>query len=258
MQSSQENHGDRPGTPPRPPYSPVTPVFAHAAPVPDYSPETTGEAPDYMIPSALSPSPTTQVPPYSAQHNIPPPNPPPTFAPQPPPVPISESENPDAIALRSAISVLQIQKQQSLRDIQTLEKMKSAAVADPEGFARELAAGNLSSKEAEDFVNLSGEDEDTEQNGAEGERNEFGRIPNPQNVVRMPPVNWAKYQIVGEPLDKIHEEERSRPSLGEPRREDHTQRPPEHVIASPYRPLVDRLDSPRFKDTRAESKSKGT
>ena len=173
-------------------------------------------------------------------------------------MPISESQNPDAIALRSALSILQIQKQQSLRDIQTLEKMKNAAVADPEGFARELVAGNLSAKETEDFVNLSADNEDTEKNGTEGKGNEFGQIPTPQNVVRMPPVNWAKYQIVGEPLDKMHEEERSRPSLGEPRREDHSQRPPEHMIASPYRPLVDRLDSPvRLKDSSADSKSKG-
>lgn len=221
-----------------------------------------------MIPPASSPSPTTQAPPYTAQTNFPPPNPP-SFAPEPPPVPISESENPDAIALRSAISVLQLQKQQSLRDIQTLDKLKSAAADDPEGFARELAAGNLSSSGNRDYVNLSAEDEEVEQNGSESTDNRFGRIPGPQNVVRMPPVNWAKYQIVGEPLDKMHEEERRRPSLGEPRREhpthegltreEPTQRQPEHTLASPYRPLIDRLDSTaKMKDSSANGKHEGT
>lgn len=184
-------------------------------------------------------------------------------------MPISESQNPDAIALRSAISILQLQKQQSLRDIQSLERMKSAAAADPEGFARELEAGNLSSKEKGDFINISAEDEGAEQNGSGSVDNRFGRIPSPQNVVRMPPVNWAKYQVVGEPLDKMHEEERRRPSLGEPRREGPTrqgltqekptQRPPEHMLASPYRPLVDRLDSPaKAKDSCTNGKDEGT
>jgi hypothetical protein len=68
----------------------------------------------------------------------------------------------------------------------------------------------------------------------------FGHIPVPQNVVRMPPINWAKYQVVGEPLDRMHEEQLYRPSPGQPSRE----RAPEHVLASPYRPLVDHLETP--------------
>jgi hypothetical protein len=68
----------------------------------------------------------------------------------------------------------------------------------------------------------------------------FGHIPTPQNVVRMPPINWAKYQVVGEPLNRMHEEQLYRPTPGEPRRE----RAPEHVLAAPYRPLVDHLETP--------------
>lgn len=165
-------------------------------------------------------------------------------------MPISESENPDAIALRSAISILQMQKQRSLKDIKTLERMKAAAVADPEGFARELAVGNLSKRDDDGkYIDVpveegeeSGSDGDGDGNAAENPESKFGSIPAPQNVVRMPPVNWAKYQIVGEPLDKIHEDQRRRPPASEPRREEYTHRPPEHVLASPYRPLVDKID----------------
>jgi hypothetical protein len=169
------------------------------------------------------------------------------FAPEPASVPISESENPDAIALRSTISILQLQKQQSLRDIRTLERLKRAAAADPEGFARELAAGNLTAKDAGGFVNLTHDDDDDEEEGDGGENSkerDLRTIPVPQNVVRMPPINWSKYQIVGEPLDRMHEDQRRRPSSGEPRREEPMQRAQEHILASPYRPLVDKLESP--------------
>ncbi|KAH8429700.1 uncharacterized protein LDX57_007372 [Aspergillus melleus] len=194
----------------------------------------------------------------------------PTFLPEPSPIPISESENPDAIALRSAISILQMQKQQSMRDLRTLERLKKAAAADPEAFARELAAGNLSARrDVGGFLGLDpmsreaddddGDDEgDVDVGGGReegGPRAKFETIPTPQNVVRMPPVNWAKYQIVGDPLDRMHEDQRRRPFSGEPRRED-TQRAPEHVLASPYRPLVDKLETPS--KVKGANKSKKT
>jgi hypothetical protein len=73
----------------------------------------------------------------------------------------------------------------------------------------------------------------------------------------MPPINWAKYQIVGEPLDKMHQEQVLRPSTGEPQPlpsqsqsqsrpayyDSTGERAPEHVLAAPYRPLVDKLDN---------------
>ncbi|PYH93915.1 hypothetical protein BO71DRAFT_306003, partial [Aspergillus ellipticus CBS 707.79] len=249
MQPSQEtpnNQPDRPGTPPRPPYSPVTPVFAHLAPV--TNPSALNGASHPIVPPASSPSPTTKVPLYGLPSAFPPPASAPVFAPEPAPVPISESENPDAIALRSALSILQLQKQQSLRDIQTLERLKRAAVEDPEGFAREVAAGNLSAKDQGGFINFTHEDRESEDDEAEnpgrGMRSGLGTIPAPQNVVRMPRINWDKYHIVGESLDKMHEEQRRRPSSGEPRRDDSAQRAPEYVLASPYRPLVDKLESP--------------
>lgn len=203
--------------------------------------------------SYSSPSPTTPAHPPRPSA--------PTVNPEPAPVPISESENPDAIALRSTLSILQIQKQQSIRDIQTLDKIKGAAAADPEGFAVELAAGRLSKKEKGGFVEVSDERDDGvegQESTEHGEPSRFGKIPKPQSVVRMPPVNWAKYQILGEPLDKMHEEQLRRPSPGMPRREEPAQRTPEHVLISPYRPLADNLETPAPAKRKSTSKGKKT
>ncbi|CAG8224971.1 unnamed protein product [Penicillium salamii] len=237
MQTPTQDPQDPPGTPPRPPYSPVTPVFAQLAPVPSNEPK--------IVPPPLSPSPTSQ-PPATHSYPRPPPANPPVYKPEPPPVPISESENPDAIALRSAISILQMQKQQSLRDMQTLDRMKSAAEANPEAFAHDLATGRLKTEDRGAVVQFSDDQEGTEED--DGKRtnpdgssaSSFGNIPPPQNIVRMPPINWAKYSVVGEPLDRMHKEQLRRPHPGEPRWE----RAPEHVLASPYRPLVDQLETP--------------
>lgn len=32
----------------------------------------------------------------------------------------------------------------------------------------------------------------------------FGSFPAPQKIVKCPPINWAKYAVIGESLDKIH------------------------------------------------------
>ncbi|KAL4964585.1 uncharacterized protein BDV14DRAFT_174371 [Aspergillus stella-maris] len=77
---------------------------------------------------------------------------------------------------------------------------------------------------------------------ADSRPKDLGTLPAAQNVVRMPPVNWAKYQVVGGSLDKMHEEQLRRPSTGEPRRDEGLA--PEYMLASPYRPLVDKLESP--------------
>ncbi|KLJ09602.1 hypothetical protein EMPG_14976 [Blastomyces silverae] len=271
-----------PRTPPHPPYSPITPVLSHAAMLPPPSPMQQAIPPP-SIPAASTFSLATS-PENTNPHNTstaPPPvsNPAPTFMAEPAPVPISESDNPDAIALRSAISILQIQKQQAVRDIKTLDHLKQAAVAHPEAFARELAKGSLTSKSG-DIFNPTGLEEDGDEDehaggimaqantskpsvtdeGAmdidEQPRLAFGKIPAPQSVVRMPPINWAKYHIVGEPLDKLHEEQRRRPSAGEPRRDDAPlqQRAPEHFIAAPYRPFTDNLEAPM--KTRSTNRAK--
>lgn len=265
-----------PGTPPRPPYSPVTPVMTHASlfAIPGsegvISPLSTGQAmlldqsTSHAFPFVPQP---TENPSDESRTNMSQSSSPTLFAPEPAPVPISESDNPDAIALRSAISILQIQKQQALRDIRALDKMKQAAAENPERFVQEILKGNTTAsgnqmeiahtqlpanKNEKGRVYVDGQ----HQNERGTLNTGFGKIPKPQDVVRMPPINWAKYHIVGEPLDRLHEEQRRRPSPGEPRRDTPTliQRAPEHVIAAPYRPFTDRLDSPM--KTRSSNKRK--
>ncbi|KGQ08758.1 hypothetical protein BBAD15_g5904 [Beauveria bassiana D1-5] len=95
----------------------------------------------------------------------------------PGPEPIDFDANPDTIALKSAIAVLQLQRQRATADIQALSRAKDEAVGDPEAFVRDLAAGK---------------------------------------VVRCPPINWSQYAVVGDSLDKLHAEQVARPTQGTP------------------------------------------
>ena len=222
---TDQDHNSHPPSPPAPPYSPITPVMSSST--------IDENSNDYQ--SGLPPT-----------------------SPQPPPLlPFSESDNSDAIALRSAISILQIQRQQSLRDLKTLELLKKAAVADPETFAADFASGRLKTASAngpfvgpsvgkehkglaDDFQD-SALDSDEEDERSCKAASKFGSVPGPQNIVRCPPINWAKYHIVGESLDKLHEEQRARPTSGQPRRDGDPLRAPKHVIAAPYSPWTDKL-----------------
>lgn len=177
------------------------------------------------------------------------------FPSQPLPMePFSESNNTDTIALRSAISILQIQRQQAIRDIQALERQKIAATADPEAFAKDVATGKLKTvpsgvleqtttpfaKDEDNAIS----DGDTDMGDCPPERtSKFEDVPGPQNVVRCPPVNWAKYHILGEPLDKLHEEQKMRPSGGRPGMSEPGGRGEEHVIAAPYNPWKDKMEN---------------
>lgn len=225
VSTAPNSHEDRPPSPDAPPYSPITPVMSSSS-----LHERSPNHPDHL------PSPV----------------------PQPPPLlPFSESENPDAIALRSAISILQIQRQQSLRDLKVLEQQKQVALADPEAFLAEVAAGNMKTSSSGKLVvgpkldrpsRADAEDpqidphDDAEQ--PIQQESKFSDIPGPQNVIRAPPINWAKYHIVGEALDKLHEEQRARPTSGQPRRDEEGSRGPVHVIAAPYNPWTDKLSDP--------------
>lgn len=66
----------------------------------------------------------------------------------------------------------------------------------------------------------------------------FEPIPGPQNVVRMPYINWEKYHIVGEPLDRIHEQQRRWPGSFDYGRD----RGREHTVAAPYSPWLDHVE----------------
>ena len=67
---------------------------------------------------------------------------------------------------------------------------------------------------------------------------DFIKIPGPQSVVRMPHINWEKYHIVGESLDRMHEQQRRWPGNFAYGRE----RGREFAVAAPYSPFVDVLD----------------
>ena len=144
---------------------------------------------------------------------------------------LSLDENPDAIALRNAISILQIQRQQSIKDIQTLDRLKNAALQDPQGFLADLKDNKLS-QPSRPGLEIDIQDSST---------SKFPSIPPPQNIVRSPPINWDKYHVVGASLDKLHAQQQRFPGITDAQiqRSGH---PPKHVIAAPYRPGIDRLD----------------
>ena len=230
---------DRSSSPPAPPYSPITPVMTTS----DLA-ASNGDFGDVRPEGSLQP---------------------------PPPMPFSESDNADAMALRSAISILQIQRQQALRDMKALEEEKKLAVANPEDFADAVAAGQIkttrsgalfvgphpdrpqrATSDLQDDMDIDGD--------VEGkpipQKLEFGDFPGAQNVVRCPPVNWAKYHIVGESLDKLHEEQRARPAPGQPHADMESERAPQHVIAAPYNPWTDILPESSMR-TRGLAKKEG-
>ncbi|KIW62149.1 hypothetical protein PV04_10350 [Phialophora macrospora] len=199
---------DSSGSPQRPSYSPVTPTLSQASLA-----SLDGTGADL---------------------------PPPQWMDEPPePLPISLDDNPDAIALRATLSILQIQRQQALQDIRELDKMKKAALEDPQQFVKDLQAGKLD-RQPRAGVDVDGlESADTVDEAAG--RSKIGQFPGAQNVVRTPPVEWAKYHIVGEPLARIHRMQQQYPGSSE-KGHDGPDRPQPHTIAAPYRPFVDKLE----------------
>ncbi|KAL8963786.1 MAG: hypothetical protein Q9183_004958 [Haloplaca sp. 2 TL-2023] len=182
----------------------------------------------------------------------------------PPLQPFSESDNPDAIALRSALSILQIQRQQSLRDMVALEKQKKMALADPDGFARAVASGKIKTRSTGvlespssftpcDTTSQNQEEqvESETEDKRQPECSDFEDLPRLQSIVRCPPINWAKYHVLGEPLDNLHEEQRRRPVGGQPNDADTQVRGEEHIIAAAYDPWRDKVggQTPRNSQT---------
>lgn len=83
-------------------------------------------------------------------------------------------------------------------------------------------------------------------------------LPTPQDVVRMPAINWSKYAVVGESLDKLHREQLAKPTLGTPAALAADGKAYEFKggpnpddgkksvgIAAPYDPLHDKIKKPR-------------
>lgn len=184
---------------------------------------------------------------------------------QMPTMPLSDCENSDAIALRSAISILQIQREQCRADIRLLESLKHDAVAEPDLFLNELASGRLrkgrgtithfgaqlgtvAENDGASAASRSGSQDNPD--GGDAPRlpsSRFGPIPLPQNVVRCPPINWDKYHVVGESLVKLHREQQLRPSTASLPSDG--AREPVAVVAAPYAPFADRVHAREHKAT---------
>ncbi|KAF7545817.1 hypothetical protein G7Z17_g8877 [Cylindrodendrum hubeiense] len=141
-------------------------------------------------------------------------------------------------------------------------RTKDEAVLDPEAFVKDLVNGKINAPggtaDDDDDDNDDDDDEMKIDDAGEGSSRqrpvdkprEWTTIPQPQNVVRCPPINWSQYAVVGESLDKLHNEQVARPSQGTPaaigtngtyefKGEGKQEKYP--GVAAPYAPLQDRL-----------------
>ena len=169
---------------------------------------------------------------------------------EPEPLPVSLDENPDAIALRAAISILQMQRQQTLRDIRNLDRMKQEAMKDPKAFVDDLKAGNLQKSAQIESSFDSGDEDDTDRESKAIEStSKFGTLPTPQNVIRAPPIEWSKYHIAGDALNTMHQVQQRYPGVTEEALARGVQ-PQPHEIAAPYRPFADKIEQKPASESR--------
>ncbi|KAK6227059.1 hypothetical protein QIS74_00614 [Colletotrichum tabaci] len=236
----------RSSSPARPPVSPITPTLPPAR----LSDPVAPFAVDRPVLTHISQPPTAAA--------IPPPR----------PDPIDFDSNPDVLALKSAISILQMQSRKATADIQALSAAKNAAVENPTAFLADLGAGKVHAQGDRLFPESDSDSDD----GAEGKKagQEAGEgsarqgkaraqpqpwetLPKPQNVVRCPPINWSQYAVVGESLDKIHADQMARPSQGAPatlgpngsyefKGDSGGNQRPFIGVAAPYNPGKDKID----------------
>ncbi|KAL7797820.1 hypothetical protein V8C43DRAFT_277069 [Trichoderma afarasin] len=230
------NMDSRPSSPVPPPMSPITPTLPPAqlsSDVDKGTSRTVTAVPVPVPPVAAAPQqqPARSTLSHSQQSDQ-------VGLPPPPSKPIEFESNPDVIALKSAIAVLQMQRMRATADIQALSQIKNEAVEHPDEFARDLAMGKVGRGAQPD-------DETTRAWVAQP-------IPKAQDVVRCPPINWSQYAVVGESLDKLHAEQVSRPTQGTPatigaggvyqfkggdgKQEEYP------GVAAPYAPLKDKIE----------------
>lgn len=183
---------NRSTSPVRPPISPITPPLA-ATKLPGDAPSASTLPPRQGFTHTTHPAQASSILP-------------------PAPEPIDFSANPDAIALKSAISVLQVQRQRATADIQALSRAKDDAVRDPEAFVSDLVAGKVNAPQSQLSLNLDDDDADPSQ----AAQRSWASLPKPQDIVRCPPINWSQYAVVGESLDRLHAEQIDRPLQGSP------------------------------------------
>lgn len=212
--ASRDTPKDGSSSPPRPSFSPVTPTLSHESLAAQETSENK-ERPAKKEPQWID---------------------------EPRPLQLSLDENADAIALRATISLLQMQRQQSLKDIRDLDKIRDAAVEDPRGFADDLRAGKLKKPMSSEisFDDVEYEDGDNDEVLGHDDGSKFGQLPNAQNIARCPPIEWAKYHILGQPLNEMHEMQKKNPGVSA---SDFATS--EHEITAPYRPFKDKIAGPK-------------
>ena len=180
----------RSASPEAPPMSPLTPTQTPSSPVASPS---SASASTTQATTTTTTNTTTIPPPANLTHTTHPAQQP--AQPAPPPEPIDFDDNTDAIALRSAISILQLQRSKAEQHIRLLRDHKPDAVSDPRRFVAQLDAAQRSGSTAD----LPWKDAFT-----------------PQAVVNCPKINWDQYAIVGEPLEALHREQVENPPDTEP------------------------------------------
>ena len=171
------------------------------------------------------------------------------------------------------MSILKMQRRQAEQDMVTLSKQRDAALQDPRAFAEALKRDEVKMRDTAGTGGLGRfddieDDEDAQDNGTEIDNDEmstsptspitpstplhsFGPIPTPQNVVRTPKINWAKYHVMLKPLENIQKSENQNPTEGTPRTDQALKqeisrmqglgRQDEAVLAAPYDPWKDEL-----------------
>lgn len=173
----------------------------------------------------------------------------------PPPEPIEFDTNPDVLALKSTLSILQMQGARARRDMVALQKAKTSALDDPKSFLADLKAGSVRVGAPEMGGGLDDDDDDSDSSSDEDEGDAgvkpdvegpagataagqptvksepdsmdvdgpatkesrpWSNLPEAQNIYRMPPINWGQYAVAGESLEKLHKEQVVRPPQGSP------------------------------------------
>ena len=171
------------------------------------------------------------------------------------------------------MSILKMQRRQAEQEIVILSKQRDAALQDPKAFAEALRSDQVKMRDSAGTGGIGGfdeseDDEDAQDKGTGIEKKErstspaspmtpstpphsFGPIPTPQNVVRTPKINWAKYHVMSKPLENMHKAEIQNPTEGRPRTDQDLKqeisrmqglgRQGEAVLTAPYDPWKDEL-----------------
>jgi hypothetical protein len=128
-------------------------------------------APIVATPTPAAEAAATTAPPAAGQHISA------IKLPTPPPQQQSIETNPDYIALTSALTLLQNQRNIACKDLVELQRLKSEALSDPQAFFQNLQQSAAA--------------------GGDGS-NGSSRIPKMQRIVKAPLVSWKNYGIQGQ------------------------------------------------------------